>query len=321
MIEIILCTDENYIRPTGILIHSLAKKNPQQAIRFHIVSTGLVESSKDSLRRCGQGLRSVFEFYKIDSSVLENCPIRPKDHVSIVTYFRLLLPTILPADLSKILYLDGDILCLDSIGPLWDTDISNFAAAVAPDMKNNDIRILNRLSLPKSAEYFNAGVMLINLDWWRDHDVQNKALRYIFENPDVCQFHDQDALNVLLGNSICHFPIRYNVQEHFFEPFEKQMIERKYFPEIEEAIQSPVFLHYTGSKKPWHDECVHPLRNLWLYVQSQTEWKRTPLAHKFSGSKRLRYLARKYLSKMHIVSAKRIYGDFSPLENHLIKAF
>lgn len=321
MIEIILCTDENYVRPTGILIYSLAQKNPQQAIRFHIVSTGLMESSKNSLKRCVQNSQNTFEFYKIDGSIFNNCPIRPKDHVSIATYFRLLLPTILPADLSKILYLDGDILCLDSIKPLWGMDISNFAAAAAPDMRNNDIRILNRLSLPKSAEYFNAGVMLINLDWWRNHDIQNKALRYIFENQDICQFHDQDALNVLLGNNICHFPIRYNVQEHFFEPLENQLIERKYFPEIEDALQSPGLLHYTGSKKPWHDECIHPLRNLWLYVQSQTEWKRTPLSHKFSGLKRIRYLARKHLSKMHIVPEKRIYGNFSSLENRLIKSF
>lgn len=321
MIDTILCTDENYIRPTGVLIYSLAKKNPQQAFRFHIVSTGLAETSKESLRRaCGVSQNS-FEFYKIDKSTLDSCPIRPKDHVSIATYFRLLLPAILPSELSKILYLDGDILCLDSIEPLWNTDISNFAAAAAPDMRNNDIRIFNRLSLPKSAEYFNAGVMLINLDWWRSHDIQNKALRYIFENPDVCLFHDQDALNALLGDHICHFPIRYNVQEHFFEPLENQFIEKKYFPEIESAIQSPGFLHYTGSKKPWHDECAHPLKNLWRHVQSQTEWAKTPLSHKFSGSKRIRYLTRKYLSKLHVVSDKRIYGDFSALETRLIESF
>ena len=147
----------------------------------------------------------------------------------------MLLPTILPKEIDKVLYIDGDIICLDSLKELWETPLENFSAAAVPDMRCNDIRVLNRLSFNRADDYFNAGVMLINLDWWRKNDIQNKSIKFISENRDICKFHDQDALNVVLHGTIQTLSIRFNLQEHFFEPFENQFIDKVYLKDMEEA--------------------------------------------------------------------------------------
>ena len=220
MVDIVLCTDDNYVMPTAVLMTSIGHANKALDIHYHIVTAGLSQASQDALIRNKGSERSSISYYTIDESFLKDCPVRPGEHVSIATYFRLMLPTILPQSITKVLYIDGDIICVDSIEELWNIPLDGIAAAAAPDMRCNDIRNLNRLSLGSNDEYLNAGVMLINLDWWRQNDVQNKAIRFISENQNVCLFHDQDALNVVLHGNMQQFPIRYNLQEHFLLIFD-----------------------------------------------------------------------------------------------------
>ena len=316
MIDIVLCSDNNYVKPTGVLITSIEAFN-KDAICYHIISESLSEISKANLNACLKNKSSKIEFHIIDISVLKKCPIRENEHVSLATYFRLLLPTILPETIKKILYLDGDILCLDSVASLFETDIENYSCAVTPDVRNDDIRIQNRLSLDKQSGYFNAGVMLINLDWWRKFDVQNRAIQFVLENKDLCLFHDQDALNVLLQGTCKIISVRYNFQEHFLETLADLLIDKKYFGDIDYAKENICFIHFTGQKKPWHIECVNPLKKLWLQVFKTTLWKREPLTYKYPKFlKRLKFNLRKWLAKIHLVSEKNIYRklDYSALE-------
>jgi lipopolysaccharide biosynthesis glycosyltransferase len=240
---------------------------------------------------------------------LKDCPIRPGEHVSLATYIRLFLPSILPQNIDKILYIDGDVICTDSIQDLWETPLANYAAAAVPDMRSNDIRILNRLSLPKDSDYFNAGIMLINLKWWRENDIQNKTLHYIANNKDICQYHDQDALNVLLHGQIAELPIRYNLQEHFFEPLENQFISRSHFEELQTALFNPSLIHYTGFRKPWHRECVNPLKSVWLFFYNKTEWRNTKLGFRHKGFRLFKYRLREKIANYGLMTSKNIYKD------------
>lgn len=321
MVEIVLCTDENYVMPTAILMSSIAQTTSQEDIHYNIISTGLSEKTKEILNHNVGKSSYGITFYTIENDILKDCPIRPGEHVSLATYFRLLLPTILPENISKILYLDGDIICVHDIQPLWDTDLESYAAAAVPDMRCNDIRILNRLQLPVTGNYFNAGVMLINLSWWRQNDVQNKTLQFIVNNPDKCKFHDQDALNFILQGFIKELPFHYNLQEHFFEPFENQLIDRHYFKSIEDARRNPTLIHYTGFKKPWHQECVNPLKSIWMRFYYKSEWGKRKIGRRYKGLKHIKYNLREALARFGFVKSKNIYKclDFTKIEQDILK--
>ena len=320
MVDIVLCTDDNYVMPTAVLMTSIGHANKTLDIHYHIVTAGLSQASQDKLSRNKGSERSCISYYTIDESFLKKCPVRPGEHISLAAYFRLMLPTILPQCLSKVLYMDGDIICMDSLEELWNTPLDGIAAAAAPDMRCNDIRNLNRLSLDSTDEYLNSGVILINLNWWRQNDVQSKAIRFISENQDVCLFHDQDAINVVLHGYMQQISIRYNLQEHFLEPFENQFISRAHYKDLQKALDNPSLIHYTGFRKPWHRECVHPLKTVWRYVYNKTEWKECKLGFRHRGFRLFKYRLREFLSNFHLAKSKNIYKglDFSSLEQRVL---
>ena len=320
MVDIVLCSDDNYVMPTAVLMTSIGHANKLLDIHYHIVTAGLSQISKDALQRNKGSERSSITFYTIDESFVKNCPVRPGEHISLAAYFRLMLPSILPQDITKVLYIDGDIICVDSIEELWNMPLDGISAMAAPDMRCNDIRNLNRLSLDYADEYLNSGVMLINLDWWRQNDIQNKSVQFASENQDICLFHDQDTLNVVLRGSMRQLSIRYNLQEHFLEPFENQFISKKHFQDLQNALKNPCLIHYTGFRKPWHRECVHPLKSAWLFVYNNTEWKGRKLGFRHKGFRLFKYRLREFLSNFHLAKSKNIYKnlDFSSLEQRVL---
>ena len=321
MIEIVLCTDDNYVMPTSVLINSISITNPESKIHYNIVSSGLSDSAKKKFLENFAGKNASIDFYTVDQGILDGCPVRPGEHISIAAYFRFLLPTILPDNIDKVLYMDGDIACVDDIKPLWETPLDGFAAAAVPDMRCDDIRILNRLPLAESSEYYNSGVMLINLDWWRKNDVQNKSIFFATQNKDVCTYHDQDVLNVVLQGAFKTLSIRYNLQEHFLEKRENLFIDKKYFDDLDFSVQNPVMLHYTGQKKPWHKECFNPLRDVWRCFFYNSGWKKQKFTNKLPPKNHILYLIREFLSRWSIMKSANPYKelDYSDLLNRILK--
>ena len=298
MIDIVLCTDENYVMPTGVLIYSILVTNAQKEITFHIVSAGISKKGQEMLSSLIKEKTKHIAFYTIDKEILKDCPIREEDHISLATYYRILFPTILPQSIDRVLYLDSDILCVDNIDSLWNTDISKYSAAVIIDIYNDDIRRYNRLQYEAFSGYFCGGVMLINLAYWREHDIQNKTLTFISQYPDRCIAHDQDALNYILKGTLLFVHPRYNVQLDFFAPYSTLFVDRKYFPSLTEATHNPCLLHFTGSEKPWHHECKYPtsLQNLWFEVARRTPWKDIKRSHHLSGKKLWKYRIKKFFA-------------------------
>ncbi|WP_406538394.1 glycosyltransferase family 8 protein [Fibrobacter sp.] len=321
MIEIVLCTDDNYVMPTSVLINSISVTNPETEIHYNIVSSGLSDSAKRKLSNNLVGKKACIDFYTANQEILNGCPIRPGEHISIASYFRLLLPTILPKNIDKVLYMDGDTVCVDEITSLWNTSLENFAAAAVPDMHCDDIRILNRLSLTESCEYYNAGIMLINLDWWRKNDVQNKSIYFATHNKDICTYHDQDVLNVILQGAIKTLSIRYNFQEHFLEKKEDLFIDKKYYDDLDYSLQNPVIIHYTGQKKPWHNECFNPLKDVWRFFFYMSEWRKQKFTNKLPLKNHILYLVREFLSRWNIMKSANPYKgiDYSNLLNNILK--
>jgi lipopolysaccharide biosynthesis glycosyltransferase len=117
----------------------------------------------------------------------------------LATYFRILIPVILPETLEKVLYLDSDIVVRKNIIDLWRTDISNHPLGAVYDMFVDDIRIYNRLCFDVDQRYYNAGVLLMNLSYWRKRKIPEKCLAVIDSLSEKLKFLDQDLFNILLG--------------------------------------------------------------------------------------------------------------------------
>lgn len=150
---------------------------------------------------------------------------------TIGTMFRVMLPELLP-DISKIIYLDADLLVNRDIKELWDTDIQNYCLAAVPDYST-----VNGLETPypvakqevPASHYFNSGVLYMNLDRIRAKgSMHEKVLNYLEENPDVRLF-DQDALNAVYGGETFLVDGSWNTFTHLIQYTPGKPLENKLY--------------------------------------------------------------------------------------------
>lgn len=277
--NVVVCTDANYIMPCGIMLKSLCMNNKDESISFFFVVNETVNQTlkKQLTEIIGEYPNKRIYFFLIDDERLEGLPIPIKRYTKSV-YYRLFLAEILPADIHKVLFMDGDIIVRHSLKPLWDTNISKVAVGVVPDMGDANMSFYNRLQYDSRKGYFNGGVLLINLDYWRNHDVLNRLLKYLKEYPERILLNDQDAMNVVLQDEKRNLHLKYNMQEGFLYKNNDNFEWNKYGEELTEALTNPSIIHYTHEIKPWFKECPHPYKGEFLKYKDMTVWKDVSLS-------------------------------------------
>ena len=303
--NIICATDDNYVPLCGIMLTSLFENNRDSHIDVYVLTKGLhTDSMKmfDKLLKVGR-YNAEIHFCEINDDLFNNCPIRQGDHISLVSYYRFLIPHSLPKGLDKALYLDCDILINDSIKTLYMTDISSVALGVCEE--SVDIQLakknIGRLGYPVSWGYFNSGVMMVNVAYWLEHHIMDKLFDYVSENQDKCLYHDQDALNAVLGNQKIFLPHRYNVFTYVFTSaihgYDKTLF----------LQERPAIIHYCTPDKPWDWYLPdYPFRKQWEHYRDISPWKH------WRGNKPLKEKVRRRLIVWsHVLRGKKfnIYDD------------
>ena len=263
--DIVCSTDSKYIMPTGVMLTSLFESNKGEIVNIHLLHDKASASLLEPIKSIAASYHQIIHFYLVDDETFQDFPIGldyQLDHVgsSLATYYRLYLTKILPADMDKVIYLDGDILVVDKLVDLWNTSIENYAIGAVPDSYNNKIEHYNRLCYPQSKGYFNAGVLLINLKYWRDHHVVAQFLDYVKKHPERLKCHDQDVLNFQFQDVKLNLPLRYNVLNEYWFNVRYTLLSWEYDEEMLEAQRHPAIIHFTCIPKPWYKNCQHPLK-------------------------------------------------------------
>lgn len=289
--------------PLGVLIKSILLKNTTP-ITFHIMTNNVQQSNKDLLSSLINHITSYINFYDINEDLLKSMPIRETGYLSIATYMRIFAQEILPHHLNKILYLDCDILVNNPLDDLWNINIENFSIAAVLDVITFNENVYDRLKYDKNEGYFNAGVLLINLKKWREINLLKLALDYIQSNKQRIINEDQDVLNALLHKDKKLIPLKFNAT---YSVFEKQSLFLKdYNEEIEEAIYKPTIIHFTYIK-PWNKECNHPYQYLFEEILKCTPWENNRKTYFFRGKRKIMYILKQWLIKLHIKSSEESY--------------
>lgn len=274
-IHIAVCLDKGYVMPTGVLMYSTCVNNQDADIDFHVLIDESVNvKDQHDLKEVVdkfQGKRVLF--YSLKSMTALSFPL-VKKYLTRASYYRLFLSDMLPSTIEKVLYLDGDIIVRHSLLPLWNSNLANYAVGVVMDACDGDIRIYNRLRYPYQKGYFNAGVLLINLKYWRDNNIVNGFVEYLNNYPERIKQEDQDVMNVVLQDRKFMLPVKYNFQTAFLRKvlfFDYW----KYEKDIKDAFADPIIVHFTEKSKPWivatHNS--HPFRSTFYIYQNQTKWK------------------------------------------------
>lgn len=290
MINIVCNIDNAYTQHCGVMLTSLFENNKEEDFCVYIICGELETGNKEKLHRLVNSYNNQLSFCIVDYSLLKDCPIRKHDVLTLATYLRLFIPQVLPASVSKALYLDCDMIINSSIVELWDIDISHVAMAGVEDQSVIAKGACERLGYSPSYSYVNAGLLLINVDYWRKQNITQQALQYIATNQEKVLHHDQDTLNALLFDKKILLPIKWNMMNFFF--YKGIQLPAKYNDVLEKYRKSPCIIHFTASVKPWHREDKHPYKHLYYKYLSLTEWNNyvSPIHYSYYMKKMIRPL-------------------------------
>lgn len=254
-INILCATDNNYAPYCGIMLTSLFESNKDCHFVVYVFEDGSVtEENVSKYQRLAKKYGNEIVFKTIDESMVKGFPT-VEGWVSLPTYYRLLAPEVLPESTSKIIYFDSDIIVKGDIKPLWKVNLDGMAIAGSRRADNwRDISFSERLGYNSFDEYFNAGVLVINLDFWRANDISKALLDYIrlnIGNKSKLLYMDQDALNVVLHDKKVFFPERYNFRAAIFMKHRWIDFSEDQLHHYNVECKSSAVIHYTGGK-PWN---------------------------------------------------------------------
>lgn len=237
---------------------SIVDHNREVDVNFHVLTYDLSEENREYIKDLVCNEKVSVAFYDIDLKLFEGLPIgkgTANPTLSYATYLRLLIARVLPVNISKVIYLDCDIVVINSLGDLWDLNISDYYIAASSEYGIAATNGMKRLNIDQRYGYFNAGVLVLNLDKLRDFDFFEKSKKYVSEHFDAIKFHDQDVLNALLHNNRLELEPRWNMRGDTDDK------------------KSYTVIHYMS--KPWNLECKHPLKHLYYEYLNKTKWAGT----------------------------------------------
>ncbi len=303
--DILCSTDNNYIMPTGIMLTSLLVNNSGTDITIHVmIDNTVTEDSKKSLSSVTHSYGARIEFYLMDKRLFDNFPLG-KDYQSshittMATYYRLFAHKVLPPHLNKVIYLDGDIIVRHSLNDLWNIGMTNCPIAGVPDIQCYSVLHYNRLHYSMQLGYFNAGVLLINLEYWRNNSVLDDFIRVIDEKRSVLSCHDQDVLNYCFRENKMLLPIKYNMQTGFLYRRELVPLPWSLDYQIDEGQRDPAIIHFITFPKPWNSDCNHPYKPEFICYRNKTEWRNSKEHRHYHGRSRLYWAIVKTAIKLGI---------------------
>lgn len=271
----IMCScDANYIPCCGIMLTSLFEKNKDSSINVFILSN-VKDGDFSGFTKLADKYGQNIQVLNIEDSLVENFPIKDTDHISRTAYCRLFAAEYLPKEVEKILYLDCDIIVNKSLIPLYETDISAYSAGVVIDCDYYRKERNQELGIIDPNIYFNSGVLLINLRYWRDNNVLSKCLFFKNSYPNSLNTHDQDILNAVLQGNVIYLPITYNFQTVFLLSGVRSNYDESLNINITNTtLEDIAIIHYCTPVKPWN--CWHfcyPFHSVWMYYRNKSLWK------------------------------------------------
>lgn len=217
----------------------MAWRVPQQRpLHIHLLDGGISDRYWRKLKR---RLTSLHPNHHLQRHRLDLTPLlafADRGGLGRLCYARLLLADLIPA--QRVLYLDADTLCLSDLTPLYDQPLHGRVLGAVGDALiptlGHDLDPLGLPNADRQLTYFNSGVLLIDLNRWREVHVGLRCFELLHQQGVHCQYHDQTALNWVLRGQWSELPKIWNSCAGTTVPTDQ-----------------PRILHFYGCMKPWVD--------------------------------------------------------------------
>lgn len=305
--HIAFCVDNNYFRSMGATIASILAQNPTRHFTFHVFAFAFPEDHARRLREFESDPRVKIAFHLLDTNTFEKFSGHVKSsYISLSTFSRLVVPGILKDVTDRVLYLDADILCTGSLDELASMDLSDTIALVVsdvgwktgtlPDGRYNVLKLQHK-------EYFNAGVVFINIKKWEENQVSTEAIDALVKRGKELTFNDQDALNIVLNGRVRYIDKKWNY-------IYSMIADLKGGRTTVSSLGDAALVHFAGAIKPWNNWCRHEAAAIFKKYHALSPWHDTPLDEHPVNYKEMRIFARFLRAKGETLKSARWYASY-----------
>ncbi len=265
--ELLVTLDERYLPQLQVLLTSLALNDPGAQVRLWLMHRGLTPDALEAVRRRCAGYGWQLAPVEVDGALFAHAPATKQYPQEM--YYRLLAPHLLPEGLDRVLYLDPDVLIINPIRPLWETELEgHLFAAAAHTGKTELMNSFNHARLGTDHDYFNSGVLLIDLAAGRREIDPEVIFRYTAAHAYELLLPDQDLLNVLYGTRTLPLDdFRWNYDARNYNSY---LLRSSGVCDLDWVMEHTAILHFCGKAKPWKKGYHHRFGVLYKHYQNLT---------------------------------------------------
>lgn len=271
-LDILYQCDDRYALLCGVSLESLLENNKDMNFFIHIMSDGITSPNKKRIKDIADKHGQSLEFIDAKPLVkeLKKLGVTPYRGESYAPYFKIFAYRDLHAKTGRLLYIDCDILILNSVAELSNLTLGKYALGMIEDFIGGWYKRV--IKLPESDIYYNAGLMLVDQKNWRKHNFTDKILKSYQETGKNYWLADQDIINICCGKDTQKLDIKYNLFSQFYDGvgFTKFIYgtRKGYYTNshIKAALANPVAVHCMSGwyGRPWMTPNSHPVKQAWL---------------------------------------------------------
>lgn len=245
MIHLAFCFNGAFAPVASVAVSSALRKTTGP-VTVHVLSADLPDAAAAVLRRLVTAFPGAeLDVAAVDASRFSQVAITIP-YISRETYFRFLLPELLP-DARRVIYLDADLVVRGDLRALWEMDLHGAALAGAPDawVENYGDYRTRVMGLSPGDPVVNAGVLLFDLDAMRRERLGEKCLEAMADLVPKVEYQDQDVINIVCRGRIAVFSNLWNFTMCDWDRYKRSRRRAK-------------IVHFTGKDKPWNEERPFP---------------------------------------------------------------
>jgi lipopolysaccharide biosynthesis glycosyltransferase len=260
---VIACSaDRSYAVPLAVMLRSAAAHlDPAHGLVVYAVDGGITQDARDRVAR-SLGTRGTLHWVPPRREGFAGLPLWGR--MPIATYDKLAIARLLPETVRRVLWLDADLLLRADPAPLWNTDLAGAVAGACIDARVPTVGArfgVHRFAahgLAAADPYFNAGVMLVDLDRWRAEEIEQRALAYLRDAGSQVHFWDQEGLNAALAGR--------------WRPLSPVWNWSPNTGATGAAPGAPRILHFSGNLKPWRYAGRLAVHDAYYRTLDETAW-------------------------------------------------
>lgn len=201
----------------GALLKSIiVNHKSEQPIQLFIINDKISSANRRRINQIVQDGKLNITWLE-SATIFENIKL-PIDNSSFPrnVYMRLFIPSFLPPEIKKAIYLDVDMICCNDIAKLWEIDMGASPAAAVKDRSDvvssewGGIPNYKELDLDPKTPYFNTGLIVFNMDVWRAEGITQQIITAVEENIKYAGFPDQYGFNAVLAPRCLALDFKWN---------------------------------------------------------------------------------------------------------------